>query len=39
VAVLVLLLLVLMQSYTWVICCTRCLGNGMVIGFAGSVWV
>jgi translocator protein len=30
-------LLVLVQSYTWLICRTRCLGNGTVIGFAG--WV
>jgi translocator protein len=31
-------LLVLVQSYTWLICRTRCLGNGTVIGFAGWVW-
>ena len=31
-------LLVLVQSYTWLICRTRCLGNGTVIGFTGWVW-
>ena len=31
-------LLLLVQSYTWVICRTRNLGNGTVIGFAGWVW-
>jgi len=38
VAVALVLLLVLVQSFIWVICCTRSLGNGMVIGFAGWVW-
>ena len=33
-----LLLLVLVQSYTWVICRTRRLRSGTVAGFAGWVW-
>jgi tryptophan-rich sensory protein len=33
-----LLLLVLVQSYTWLICRTRRLANGTVVGFAGWVW-
>ncbi|MFM9046693.1 MAG: TspO/MBR family protein [Cyanobium sp.] len=33
-----LLLLVLVQSYTWVICRTRTLRSGTVVGFAGWVW-
>ncbi|MFN9622304.1 MAG: TspO/MBR family protein [Cyanobacteriota bacterium] len=31
-------LLVLVQSYTWVICRTRNLRNGTAVGFAGWVW-
>jgi tryptophan-rich sensory protein len=31
-------LLVLVQSYTWVICRTRNLANGTAVGFAGWVW-
>jgi benzodiazapine receptor len=31
-------LLVLVQSYTWVICRTRRLRNGTAVGFAGWVW-
>lgn len=31
-------LLVLVQSYTWLICSTRRLANGTAIGFAGWVW-
>ena len=31
-------LLVLVQSYTWVICRSRRLRNGTVVGFAGWVW-
>ena len=31
-------LLVLVQSYTWLICQTRRLSNGTVVGFAGWVW-
>ena len=31
-------LLLLVQSYTWLICKTRCLRNGTRIGFAGWVW-
>jgi len=34
VAVALVLLLVLVQSFIWVICCTRSLGNDTVIGFA-----
>ncbi|MCT0200548.1 tryptophan-rich sensory protein [Synechococcus sp. CS-1325] len=33
-----LLLLVLVQSYTWLICRTRSLTAGTAIGFAGWVW-
>ncbi|MFN9990590.1 MAG: TspO/MBR family protein [Cyanobacteriota bacterium] len=33
-----LLLLVLVQSYTWVICRTRRLRSGTAVGFAGWVW-
>ncbi|MFM7434484.1 MAG: tryptophan-rich sensory protein [Vulcanococcus sp.] len=33
-----LLLLVLVQSYTWLICRTRRLANGTAAGFAGWVW-
>ena len=33
-----LLLLVLVQSYTWLICRTRRLANGTVVGFAGWAW-
>jgi len=33
-----LLLLVLVQSYTWLICKTRRLVNGTAIGFAGWLW-
>jgi len=33
-----LLLLVLVQSYTWLICRTRRLANGTAVGFAGWVW-
>ena len=33
-----LLLLVLVQSYTWLICRTRRLANGTVIGLTGWVW-
>ena len=33
-----LLLLVLVQSYTWLICRTRRLANGTAIGFAGWLW-
>jgi tryptophan-rich sensory protein len=33
-----LLLLVLVQSYTWLICRTRSLSAGTVIGFAGWAW-
>ncbi|MFM7237889.1 MAG: TspO/MBR family protein [Cyanobium sp.] len=31
-------LLVLVQSYTWVICRTRSLRSGTAVGFAGWVW-
>lgn len=31
-------LLVLVQSYTWVICRTRSLRSGTTVGFAGWVW-
>ena len=31
-------LLLLVQSYTWLICSTRRLANGTVIGFAGWIW-
>ncbi|MCT0210177.1 MAG: sensory protein [Cyanobium sp.] len=31
-------LLVLVQSYTWLICRTRRLANGTAVGFAGWVW-
>jgi benzodiazapine receptor len=31
-------LLVLVQSYTWLICTTRRLANGTAIGFAGWAW-
>ncbi len=31
-------LLLLVQSYTWLICRTRCLRNGTRIGFAGWAW-
>ena len=33
-----LVLLVLVQSYTWLICRTRRLANGTCVGFAGWVW-
>ena len=33
-----LLLLVLVQSYTWLICRTRRLANGTRVGFAGWAW-
>ena len=33
-----LVLLVLVQSYTWVICRSRSLANGTAVGFAGWVW-
>jgi len=33
-----LVLLVLVQSYTWLICTTRRLANGTVIGLAGWAW-
>lgn len=33
-----LLLLVLVQSYTWVICRSRRLSSGTVVGFVGWVW-
>jgi tryptophan-rich sensory protein len=33
-----LLLLVLVQSYTWLICRTRRLRSGTAVGFAGWVW-
>jgi hypothetical protein len=33
-----LLLLLLVQSYTWLICRTRRLANGTAVGFAGWVW-
>jgi benzodiazapine receptor len=33
-----LLLMVLVQSYTWLICRTRRLANGTLVGFAGWVW-
>ena len=33
-----LVLLVLVQSYTWVICRTRRLRNGTVVGLAGWLW-
>ena len=33
-----LVLLVLVQSYTWLICTTRRLANGTRVGFAGWVW-
>ncbi len=33
-----LLLLVLVQSYTWVICRTRRLRNGTLVGLAGWLW-
>ena len=33
-----LLLLVLVQSYTWLICRTRRLANGTAVGFAGWAW-
>jgi benzodiazapine receptor len=33
-----LLLLLLVQSYTWLICRTRRLASGTAIGFAGWVW-
>ena len=31
-------LLVLVQSYTWLICQTRRLSNGTMVGFAGWAW-
>ena len=31
-------LLVLVQSYTWLICRTRRLANGTTVGLAGWVW-
>ncbi|WP_315858033.1 TspO/MBR family protein [Cyanobium sp. HWJ4-Hawea] len=31
-------LLLLVQSYTWLICTTRKLGNGTAVGLAGWVW-
>jgi translocator protein len=31
-------LLLLVQSYTWLICRTRRLANGTAVGFAGWVW-
>jgi tryptophan-rich sensory protein len=33
-----LLLMVLVQSYTWLICRTRRLANGAVVGLAGWLW-
>jgi benzodiazapine receptor len=33
-----LILLLLVQSYTWLICRTRRLANGTAVGFAGWVW-
>ena len=33
-----LLLLVLVQSYTWLICRTRRLANGTAVGLAGWIW-
>ena len=33
-----LLLLVLVQSYTWLICRTRRLSSGTAVGFAGWLW-
>ena len=33
-----LLLLVLVQSYTWLICKTRRLASGTAVGFAGWLW-
>jgi tryptophan-rich sensory protein len=33
-----LMLLVLVQSYTWLICRTRSLRNGTLVGFAGWAW-
>ncbi|MEY3544099.1 MAG: hypothetical protein RLZZ247_256, partial [Cyanobacteriota bacterium] len=33
-----LLLLVLVQSYTWLICRTRRLANGTAVGLAGWLW-
>ena len=33
-----LVLLVLVQSYTWVICRTRRLRNGTLVGLAGWIW-
>jgi benzodiazapine receptor len=33
-----LLLMVLVQSYTWLICRTRRLANGTVVGLAGWLW-
>ncbi len=33
-----LVLLLLVQSYTWLICTTRQLANGTLIGLAGWVW-
>ena len=33
-----LVLLVLVQSYTWLICRTRRLANGTAVGFAGWAW-
>jgi benzodiazapine receptor len=33
-----LMLLVLVQSYTWIICRTRRLRSGTAVGFAGWVW-
>ena len=33
-----LLLLVLVQSYTWLLCTTRCLRNGTAVGLAGWLW-
>ena len=31
-------LLVLVQSYTWLICTTRRLASGIIVGFAGWLW-
>ena len=38
VVVVVLVLLVLVQSYTWLICRTRRLANGTAVGLAGWLW-
>lgn len=33
-----LVLMVLVQSYTWLICRTRRLANGTAVGFVGWLW-